>query len=96
MPPVSSNVSGVRVHFCGWPILSDEIIPKNELSTRIRPRRTSTLYGPGGPEDEDQVRCMYNSRLPMKRVEEDNEYEAVVPGGFGGMYVPAVTLYDQL
>ena len=56
----------------------------------------STLYGPGGPEDEDQVRCMYNSRLPIKRVEEDNEYEAVVPGGFGGMYVPAVTLYDQL
>ncbi len=62
VPPAGRDFSGVRVHFCGWPISCDETIPTAQLSSRIRPRRPSTLYGASGPESEAEVRSMYNAK----------------------------------
>jgi len=70
VPPAGTDAPGVRVHFSGWGISYDETIPSHELSTRIRPRRTSTLCGPDGLESETKVRDTYNNRRPSKQVHE--------------------------
>jgi hypothetical protein len=71
VPPAGIDAPGVRVHFSGWEISFDETIPSHELSTRIRPRRMSTLCGPAGLESDTKVRDIYNNRRPSKQLSVD-------------------------
>jgi hypothetical protein len=82
VPPAGRDFSGVRVHFCGWPISCDETIPTAQLSSRIRPRRPSTLYGASGPESEAEVRSMYNAKAKAVA-------DSLLPGVISSTFVPS-------
>jgi hypothetical protein len=82
VPPAGKGCLGVRVHFCGWPISDDETIPTAQLTSRIRPRRPSTLYGSSGPQSEAEVRSMYNAKAKAVA-------DSLLPGKISSMFVPS-------
>ncbi len=92
VPPVGAEVPGVRVHYCGWTVDDDETIPSGSLSSRIRPRRNTTLYGPGGPQSEAEVRDLYHSPKHVFPGAALPHSSTFIPGRCSSVYEPALAL----
>jgi hypothetical protein len=90
VPPVGTDARGVRVHFSGWSISFDETIPSIDICSRIRPLQRTSLYGPEGPQSEEEVRYLYNNRHRKNMVLAQHTAPVTVPASLDPSTVPPV------